>query len=97
MKSDITHGDPFNEFEARNYMLGLHPAGYIIDPCTWNLGQVRGGVNCNLVNPFYWYSGDPENDYGWINIVDNDQRMVVSTGPFSLEEDKPITNRAGLC
>jgi len=64
-------------------------------PGTWNLGQVRGGVNCNLVNPFYWYSGDPETDYGWIHIVPSGQRMLVHTGPFSLEVDKPITTIVG--
>jgi len=89
--SDPVLGDPSNEFEARNYMLGRRKLGEIIDPCIWNLGQVRGGVDCNLIYPFYWYSGDPESDYGWINVVSTDQRMCVHTGPFSLEVDKPIT------
>ena len=89
--SDPVLGDPDNEFKARNYMLGRGGLGEIIDPCTWNLGQVRGGIDCNLVNPFYWYSGDPESNYGWINIVSTDQRMCVHTGPFSLEVGKPIT------
>jgi len=52
---------------------------------------VRGGVDCNDVNPLYWYSGDPESDYGWINNYAYGQRMLVHTGPFSLEENKPIT------
>jgi len=90
-KSDPILGDPSNEFDARYYMLGLNQQGEIIDPCTWIFGQVRGGVDCNLVNPFYWYSGDPESDYGWINIGAHDHRMVVSTGPFTLQENKPIT------
>jgi hypothetical protein len=47
------------------------------------------------VNPFYWYSGDPESNYGWINIVGTDQRMLVHTGPFSLEVGKPIIIIAG--
>ena len=89
--SDPVEGDPNNEIEARNYMLGRRKLGQIINPCTWVLGQVRGGVDCNLVNPFYWYSGDPETDYGWINIVSSDQRMCVHTGTFSLEVGKPIT------
>jgi hypothetical protein len=91
MSSAITHGDPFNEFEARNYMLGLSKVGEIIDPCSWYIGQVRGGVNCSLVNPFYLYSGDPETDYGWINILATDHRTLINTGPFSLEMGKPIT------
>lgn len=89
--SDPVLGDPSTEFDARNYMLGRRRNGSVVNPCTWNLGQVRGGVNCNLVNPFYWYSGDPEANYGWINIVSTDQRMCVHTGPFSLETGKPIT------
>jgi len=84
-------GDPYFKTDARNYMLGLNRQGEIIDPCTWNIGEVRGGVDCNLVNPFYWYSGDPEPNHGWLNAWSTDQRMVVNTGPFSLEEDKPIT------
>jgi len=89
--SDPILGDPDNEFEARNYMLGRQISGELIDPCNWNLGDVRGGVNCAEVNPLYWYSGDPETDYGWLNNGPTDQRMVVHTGPFSLEVDKPIT------
>jgi len=89
--SDPLLGDPNDEFQARNYMLGLRRDGEIIDPCDWNLGEVRGGVDCNLVNPVYWYSGDPETDIGWINNQPTDQRMLVHTGPFSLEVDKPIT------
>jgi len=91
MSSDPLVGDPFNEFQARNYMLGLGIDGEIIDPCDWPLGEVRGGVDCNLVNPLFWYSGDPVTDYGWLNNRATDQRMLVHTGPFSLEVDKPIT------
>ncbi len=89
--SDPILGDPDNEFEARNYMLGRQISGELIDPCNWNLGDVRGGVNCAEVNPLYWYSGDPETDYGWLNNGPTDQRMLVHTGPFSLEVAKPIT------
>jgi hypothetical protein len=84
-------GEPDYKTEARNYMLGLNRQGEIIDPCTWYIGEVRGGVDCNLVNPFYWYSGDPEFNYGWLNSWSTDQRMIINTGPFSLEVDKPIT------
>ncbi|MCH7770810.1 MAG: T9SS type A sorting domain-containing protein [Bacteroidetes bacterium] len=72
-------------------MLGRQKLGDLIDPCEWNLGEVRGGVDCNLVNPLYWYSGDPETNSGWLNNRPHDQRMLVHTGPFSLEVDKPIT------
>ena len=91
ISSDPIAGDPSDEFEARNYMLGKGRLGQLIDPCTWQYGQVRGGVDCNLVNPLYWYSGDPESDIGWICTIDADYRLLVHTGPFVLEENKPIT------
>jgi len=91
LKSDPLNGDPSDEFDARNYMLGKHSLGYLLDPCTWILGEVRGGVDCNLVNPLYWYSGDPEDDTGWLSVSALDYRIMAHTGPFSLEENKPIT------
>jgi len=91
ISSDPFAGDPTDEFEARNYMLGRAKLGQLIDPCNWFLGEVRGGVDCNLVNPLYWYSGDPETDIGWISVIDTDYRILVHTGPFVLEENKPIT------
>jgi hypothetical protein len=79
-------GDPNYKEEARNYMLGLTRLGNLINPCTWNLGQVRGGVDCSQVNPFFWYSGDPVLDYGWICIDPRDLRMLQNVGPFTLEK-----------
>ena len=91
LKSDPVNGDPNDEFEARNYMLGRGKSGQLIDPCTWPFSQVRGGVDCSLVNPLYWYSGDPETDIGWLSVIDADYRFFAHTGPFVLEENKPIT------
>ncbi len=81
-------GDPNNKEEARNYMLGFTQVGILIDPCTWPYGQVRGGVDCSEVNPFFWYSGDPVTDYGWINTSPKDQRQMQNMGPFTLEKGK---------
>lgn len=89
--SDPILGDPSDEFEARNYMIGLNKRGTQFDPCNVNLGQVRGGVDCSLVNPLFVYSGDPVEDIGWINIVATDQRLMVNFGPFTLEKNKPVT------
>ena len=91
MTSDPIRGDPNDEFEARNYMLGWKSLGDPIDPCDDSWGSVFGGVPCETINPLFWYSGDPESEYGWLNIGPTDYRMLVHTGPFSLEEDKPIT------
>jgi hypothetical protein len=44
-----------------------------------------------LVNPLYWFSGDPINNIGWLNTVGSDKRVVINSGPFNLELGKPIT------
>ena len=71
-------------------MLGLTKIGELIDPCTWAYGQVRGGVDCSQVNPFFWYSGDPVTNYGWINTHPGDQRKVQNVGPFTLVKGKEV-------
>jgi hypothetical protein len=84
-------GDPDDELELRNYQVGKTPWGEQLDPCADPSGSVFGNIDCSLVNPFYWYSGDPVNNVGWINTLDLDQRMLVNTGPFNLEVGKPVT------
>jgi hypothetical protein len=76
--------DPNTADEARNYMLGLNRIGELPDPCNWTYGQVRGGVNCSEVNPFFWYSGDPVTNYGWISTYPRDKRQMQNIGPFTL-------------
>ncbi|MCH7965757.1 MAG: T9SS type A sorting domain-containing protein [Bacteroidetes bacterium] len=73
-------------------MLGLLRSGGPIDPCNDPFGDVFG-IPCDdpSIDPRFWYSGDLESNYGWLNIIPTDQRMAVHTGPFSLEVDKPIT------
>ncbi len=89
--SDPIRGDPSDEFEARNYMLGLLRSGDPMDPCDDYWSSVYGGVPCETINPLFWFSGDPESNYGWLSDIPTDHRMLVHTGPFSLEVDKPIT------
>jgi hypothetical protein len=50
---------------------------------------VRGGVNCNEVDPNFWTSGDPVTDVGWISIMNLDHKNLINSGPFQLEKDKP--------
>ena len=83
-------GDPDTHYELRNCVLGKTKLGDVLIPCTWYMGEVRGGVDCSLVNPYFWFSGDPESDIGWVNIVQSDQRLYLNTGPFNLEVNKPI-------
>jgi len=85
INGDINLNDPNNKEEARNYMLGLTKIGEIVDPCTWAYGQIEGGVDCSQINPMFWYSGDPVNNYGWINNTPRDQRQIQNIGPFTLK------------
>jgi len=47
-------------------------------------------LNCSDINPSFIYSGDPINNIGWIGIVPADQKMILNTGPFKLEKNKPV-------
>ncbi|OQY72977.1 MAG: hypothetical protein B6D44_08670 [Ignavibacteriales bacterium UTCHB2] len=69
-------------------MLGLNRIGQLPDPCNWTYGQVRGGVNCSEVNPYFWYSGDPVTNYGWISTFAGDKRQMQNIGPFELDTDE---------
>jgi hypothetical protein len=82
---------PSTYLDARNYMLGgKDKLGNTIDPCTWLFGNVKGGIDCNEINPLFIYSGDPVSDYGWINNFGTDQRMMANTGPFVLKKNEPV-------
>jgi len=85
INGDVNLNDPNNKEEARNYMLGLTKIGEVVDPCTWAYGQVEGGVDCSQINPMFWYSGDPVNNYGWVNNTPRDQRQIQNIGPFTLK------------
>ncbi|MCJ7552939.1 MAG: hypothetical protein MUO34_03555 [Ignavibacteriaceae bacterium] len=89
-QSDPFLGDPYTRFEARNYMLGTARLGEELDPCTWGLGAVVGGVDCSTIDNKFWYSGDPVTSVGWLNTTPTDQRQMSNTGPFQLVKDKPI-------
>ncbi len=86
INGDPNLNDPNNKEEARNYMLGFNRIGLSADPCNWQYGQVLGGVNCSDVNPFFWYSGNPVTNYGWISTFIGDKRQMQNIGPFSLKE-----------
>jgi len=71
-------------------VLGLSLFGEIVDPCNWAYGEVRGSVLCNAVNPYYWCSGDPVTDVGWIYTYSHDVRGLGSTGPFTLVKNQGV-------
>ncbi len=93
--SQVISFDPIlwdeDEFSFRFRMMGLNHIGERLDPCTFSIGEIRGGIDCNAVNPLFWYSGDPVEDVGWINIRPTDQRGLLNVGEFTLEKDKPVT------
>ncbi|GIK61733.1 MAG: hypothetical protein HND39_00265 [Ignavibacteriota bacterium] len=82
-------GDPNDHLEARNFLLGKNRFGEIIDPCSYQYGQVFG-IPCNQVNPKFLFSGDPVTNNGWINTSPDDQRILTSTGPFTLNVNEDI-------
>ncbi|HRI46503.1 MAG TPA: T9SS type A sorting domain-containing protein [Ignavibacteriaceae bacterium] len=78
--------------DVRNMMLGLGLQywSYTIDPCTYPPGEVAGGVDCSLINPKYFFSGDPITQTGWLQRNGTDIKKYTNTGPFRLEKNKPI-------
>jgi hypothetical protein len=80
--------DPNDIDEAHNYMQGLTSAGQLPDPCNFAYGEVKGGVDCNLVDKRFWFSGDPVTNIGWLCTENRDMRQMTNTGPFVLEKDQ---------
>ena len=89
MRHNETQGPPLDEVELRGYMMGRNRFWEYIDPCTWEYSEVFG-EDCNSVNPVFMNSGDPVKQKGWINTVPEEQRQMMSTGPFTLEKGKPV-------
>jgi hypothetical protein len=89
------YNDPGDHVAARNFMLGRNRDGSEVDPCTFPIGEVRGGVDCNTIDPRFWFSGDPVSNVGWIGTQPWDVRMMANTGPFTLYKDTPENRNAG--
>lgn len=91
ISSDPERGGPYDEMHLRNLMLGRFYQGSLFDPCEPDVfGAVFGGVDCNSIDPHFWYSGDPVTNTGWINATGTDQRMMLSTEQFDLIKDEPV-------
>jgi len=87
INGDPNLNDPDTKEQARNYILGLDRLGIVADPCTFPYGAVLGGVDCNTVDPRFWFSGDPVTDVGWICTINEDVRQMTNTGPFVLKKN----------
>ena len=86
-------GDPNDINEARNYALGFDRFGVAPNPCpppptTFPYGDMRGGVDCLLYEPRFWFWGDPVTDKGWICNQNRDVRQMTNTGPFVLNKNE---------
>ncbi len=92
MQSHQTHGDPDNQFELRNYMLGgKGKLGDSLFISTWTFGNGGTlGADTSLIRSRYMYSGDPVTRKGWLNTSPIDQRQMSNTGPFTLKKDQPV-------
>jgi len=88
INGDPNLNDPDTKEQARNYILGTDRLGTIADPCTFAYGAVLGGVDCNTVDPRFWFSGDPVTNVGWICTVNEDVRQMTNTGPFVLKKNE---------
>jgi hypothetical protein len=91
MSSHSTHGQPQTHLQLRNYLKGGQGAnGYPLDPCFWSFGNGSALLFCSELDPKFLYSGDPVNSVGWLNTTPFDQLFMLATGPFKLEEGRPI-------
>ncbi|RKZ00574.1 MAG: hypothetical protein DRQ13_00110 [Ignavibacteriae bacterium] len=87
INGDPNLNDPSNKEEARNYMLGLTRVGDVPDPCDFSYGN--GPFDgCETTDPRFWFSGDPVEGTGWLNVMNVDQRQMTNTGPFILKRDE---------
>jgi hypothetical protein len=85
---DVGQGEPWNPVETRNYLNGLQRRGAEVDPCTYPYGEVRGGIDCHTINPYFWYSGDPVANVGWLNTTITENHAMLSLKPFELEANQ---------
>jgi|WetSurMetagenome_2_1015567.scaffolds.fasta_scaffold08908_2 hypothetical protein len=95
MKAGVTYndgdpgqGEPWNPVETRNYLNGLQRTGTEVDPCTYPYGEVKGGIDCHTINPYFWYSGDPVANVGWLNTTITENHAMLSLKPFELEANQ---------
>jgi hypothetical protein len=82
--------EPWDQQHVRNYVYGKSRSGIQYSSCDTILGKVLGGIDCNDINPVYWFSGDPVTQIGWIKKLSLDDRKFASVGPFNLTKDDPV-------
>jgi len=85
---NIYQGEPQNPVQVRSYLNGFQRYGGEVDPCTYQYGEVRGGVDCSTLNPYFWYSGDPVANIGWINTQATENHAIFSLKPFDMQANQ---------
>jgi len=90
-----TYIEPGSPFELRNIQIGgMGRRGNFINPCTWEFGNGASLPNCSSINPKFMFSGDPVTNAGWLPDTTKcngcDLRLFSTTGPFTLEKEKPV-------
>ncbi len=79
-----------SEYRIWYLLNGLHYDGFKFNSCATQYGSVVGGVNGNQVNPYFLFSGDPVTNIGWLNTSAGDVSILLNTGKFTLEKNKPV-------
>ena len=90
LSGDTYMRDPSTAIEARYNMSGLNIQGNTLTPCDFVYSYIGGGADCESINPYKWYSGDPVIDYGWIYKIVADQRNLTSSEKFDLVKNQPV-------
>jgi hypothetical protein len=80
----INGSDPGTPLDAYNYMQGLNRDGTaVVDPTT---GQ----------STHFFHPGDPITGLGWLDSSPSDRRMLLTSGPFTMQPGDTQTVVAGL-
>ncbi len=92
LKSWNVFGEPDNESELFNYLIGGRlGSGIPLDVSSFDAGNGSElGAAADTINPKFMFSGNPLNKTGWLCTQPWDYRMVLSTGPFTLRAGEPV-------
>ncbi len=90
-----TYFQPDTRIQQRRLQVGgMDIWGSTVDPCTWEFGNGSSLPNCSSINQRFMFSGDPVSIAGWLPDTADcngcDLKLINSTGPFTLEKEKPV-------
>ncbi len=81
---------PDTKEQIRKYLKCIQKREGEVDPCTWQYGNGADLPNCREINNDFVHSGNPVTGEGWLNTLEVESRMILSTGPFELKKDEPV-------